>query len=56
MRGTTEITPSEELAGLARALYAAMGAGDAAAVEAFYSRDPHAVFVDAGGVSPARSR
>jgi len=44
-----EITPSEELAALVRALYAAMGAGDAVAVEAFYSRDPHAVFVGSDG-------
>jgi len=40
-----DIRPSEELAAFARSLYLAMGAGDAAAVEAFYSHNPHAVFV-----------
>jgi adenylate cyclase len=40
-----EIRPSEELAGLARALYAAMGSGQPSEVEAFYSLSPHAVFL-----------
>ncbi len=44
-----DIRPSEELAAFARSLYLAMGAGDAAAVEAFYSLDPHAVFVGTDG-------
>jgi ketosteroid isomerase-like protein len=40
-----EVRRSEELAGVVRALYAAMGAGDPDAVEAFYSLAPHAVFL-----------
>jgi adenylate cyclase len=40
-----EIRPSRELAGVVRALYAAMGSGDPDAVEAFYSLSPHAVFL-----------
>jgi hypothetical protein len=40
-----EIRPSEELVGVAQALYAAMGAGNAAKVEALYSLSPHAVFL-----------
>jgi ketosteroid isomerase-like protein len=40
-----EIRRSEELAGLVRGLYAAMGSGDADAVEAFYSLSGQAVFL-----------
>jgi adenylate cyclase len=40
-----EIRRSEELAGVVRGLYAAMGSGDPDAVEAFYSLSPHAVFL-----------
>jgi hypothetical protein len=40
-----EISRSEELAGVVRGLYAAMGSGDPEAVEAFYSLSPHAVFL-----------
>jgi len=40
-----EIRRSEELAGIVRELYAAMGSGDPDAVEAFYSLSPHAVFL-----------
>ena len=40
-----EIRRSEELAGLVRGLYTAMGSGDADAVEAFYSLSGQAVFL-----------
>ena len=40
-----EIRRSDELAGLVRELYTAMGSGDADAVEVFYSLRPEAVFL-----------
>jgi hypothetical protein len=44
-----EIRRSQELAGVVRGLYAAMGSGDPDAVEAFYSLSRHAVFLGADG-------
>ena len=40
-----EIRRSQELAGVARELYAAMGSGNPDAVEGFSSLSPHAVFL-----------